>query len=302
MSILQNRYGIIYYSIIEKARYENRSKKDDYYETHHIVPRSMGGTNQKTNLVLLTAREHYIVHLLLVRCVEKHNTYKMIAALARFKKQAESGRSYELFRRTMSKYSKGELNKSFGKIWIHNKETLDIKYVLKEEFEKMPNTWVKGLPYQRGGWKNRKWIFKGNDRTLVDPSEVNAYIQEGWTLGNNIANKPDHYKKMASARHTPEKDTKHSQKLTGKIAMRLPDENKVIRVNPEQVEELKNQGYILQRGSGLKMITSAGRKCFIDGKIFDSVSKASQELGVQYQRLIAKIKSDKWPNYYYVES
>lgn len=43
-----------------------RSKSDGvYYEKHHIIPKSLGGTNDNDNLVLLTAREHYIAHLLL---------------------------------------------------------------------------------------------------------------------------------------------------------------------------------------------------------------------------------------------
>lgn len=36
-----------------------------YYERHHIVPRSMGGSDESSNLILLTGREHYIAHLLL---------------------------------------------------------------------------------------------------------------------------------------------------------------------------------------------------------------------------------------------
>jgi hypothetical protein len=39
----------------------------EYYEKHHIVPRSMGGTNSKENLVHLTAREHFLAHWLLWR-------------------------------------------------------------------------------------------------------------------------------------------------------------------------------------------------------------------------------------------
>lgn len=50
-----------------------RSKQDDvYYEEHHIIPKSLGGSNSADNLVLLTAREHYIAHLLL------YNHYKTI--------------------------------------------------------------------------------------------------------------------------------------------------------------------------------------------------------------------------------
>ena len=90
MTILNNKYGIYYTVLIEKANKQNRSKKLDYYESHHIIPKSLGGSNDHNNLVLLTPREHYIAHLLLIRCVSKSNVYKMIAALARFKKIAKS--------------------------------------------------------------------------------------------------------------------------------------------------------------------------------------------------------------------
>lgn len=36
-----------------------------YHEKHHIVPRCLGGTNDKKNLVDLYAKEHYIAHKLL---------------------------------------------------------------------------------------------------------------------------------------------------------------------------------------------------------------------------------------------
>ena len=59
-------YSSIYNRIIEKAESEIRCKGADiYYERHHIVPKCMGGNNSKTNLVYLTAKEHYICHKLL---------------------------------------------------------------------------------------------------------------------------------------------------------------------------------------------------------------------------------------------
>ena len=38
---------------------------DGYCEVHHIVPKSLGGDNSKSNLVKLTARQHYIAHWML---------------------------------------------------------------------------------------------------------------------------------------------------------------------------------------------------------------------------------------------
>jgi hypothetical protein len=59
-------YRKIYDQIIDRASKEQRAKKQGtYYESHHIVPRSEGGSNKRSNLVLLTAKEHYMVHLLL---------------------------------------------------------------------------------------------------------------------------------------------------------------------------------------------------------------------------------------------
>ena len=300
MSILQNRYGIIYNLLIEKARSENRSKKNSYFESHHILPRSMGGNNQKTNLVLLTAREHYIAHLLLVRCVDDDNVYKMIAALARFRKQAQSSRSYDLFRRTMSKYSKGKLNKSFGKIWIHNKDTLEIRYILKTDLEPLGEPWIKGLPYRRGGYTSEYvWLHKDSQRTAVHFSKQQEFLDQGWSPGRNVTFNSDHYKKMIAVRNTPEKNQKHSESLSGRIALRNPETNTIRRVTPDNVNEYLQAGYVLHKGSGLKMVTSSGKSCSIHGKIFKSVSEAAKTLNVKYGAIIRKIKNSKISDCYY---
>jgi hypothetical protein len=61
-------YQRIYDQIIDRARKEQRTKQQElYYESHHIVARCMGGLNKKENLILLTAREHFVVHWLLAR-------------------------------------------------------------------------------------------------------------------------------------------------------------------------------------------------------------------------------------------
>lgn len=40
---------------------------DGYFERHHVIPKSMGGTDNKSNIVNLTAREHYLIHWLLFK-------------------------------------------------------------------------------------------------------------------------------------------------------------------------------------------------------------------------------------------
>jgi hypothetical protein len=44
-----------------------KRKLDGYSEVHHIIPRCMGGSNKKENLVRLTSREHFLAHHLLFR-------------------------------------------------------------------------------------------------------------------------------------------------------------------------------------------------------------------------------------------
>ena len=56
----------------------------EYYEQHHILPKSIGGSDEESNLVMLTAREHYIAHLLLYAMYKKEggeNLRKMAFAL-----------------------------------------------------------------------------------------------------------------------------------------------------------------------------------------------------------------------------
>jgi len=55
----------VYNSIINNAKTKNRIKGNIYYEKHHIIPKCLGGEDIEDNLILLTAREHYICHKLL---------------------------------------------------------------------------------------------------------------------------------------------------------------------------------------------------------------------------------------------
>jgi len=60
-------YKRIYNLIVESAstRGLDKTSLTGYFEAHHIHPRCLGGIDDKSNLVLLTAREHYVAHLLL---------------------------------------------------------------------------------------------------------------------------------------------------------------------------------------------------------------------------------------------
>ena len=58
------KYQKHYDRLIERAR--NRLPVG-YVETHHVVPRCIGGSDERGNLVQLTAEEHFVAHQLLCK-------------------------------------------------------------------------------------------------------------------------------------------------------------------------------------------------------------------------------------------
>jgi hypothetical protein len=56
-------YFAHYSRLIDRAR---SRVLDGYCELHHVLPRCMGGDDAPSNLVALTAQEHFIAHLLLM--------------------------------------------------------------------------------------------------------------------------------------------------------------------------------------------------------------------------------------------
>jgi hypothetical protein len=146
----------------EKHRMELKKSKKEYFEKHHIIPKCLGGTNDKDNLVLLTAKEHFICHRILV--LINPGNEKLIRALFLMshtnKKQGgryiPSGKIYERIREEWSivarsvKRSKenidktsGTLNGMFGKIWIKrdNIEKCVHKNILHKYID---DGWIKG--------------------------------------------------------------------------------------------------------------------------------------------------------------
>lgn len=65
-------YQRVYGQITERSKRDDvkrrlLKKEGAYFEHHHIIPKSQGGSNKRDNLVLLTAREHFICHWLLYK-------------------------------------------------------------------------------------------------------------------------------------------------------------------------------------------------------------------------------------------
>lgn len=84
------KYAKWYKALIEKAR--NRSDKPIYGERHHIIPFCISKSNAKSNIVVLTGREHFIAHLLLIKSVEPQFRHRMIYAI---RKMMSTGRGQD---------------------------------------------------------------------------------------------------------------------------------------------------------------------------------------------------------------
>ena len=87
MIFISNKYTRWYYAIISRAQTRTL---EIYTEKHHIVPKSLGGTNTMNNLVKLSAREHFICHLLLTKMTSGKDRYRMLQAAEAFTKWASS--------------------------------------------------------------------------------------------------------------------------------------------------------------------------------------------------------------------
>ena len=76
----KNKYSKWYYNIVNRA--QSRTLLPNVrVEKHHILPRSLGGSNDTSNIAILTLREHFICHALLVKMTENKDRNKMVYAL-----------------------------------------------------------------------------------------------------------------------------------------------------------------------------------------------------------------------------
>lgn len=106
--VCQVDYQKTYQDLISKAK-TRIFEDDEYFERHHIVPRCIGGSNDKNNLVDLTPEEHLIAHLLLIKIYP--NDPKLIYAANMMKNRIKNNKEYGWVKR---KFSEIERKKKKG--------------------------------------------------------------------------------------------------------------------------------------------------------------------------------------------
>jgi hypothetical protein len=166
---LDNKYTKWYFSIIDRAvarKFKNKKQAKSelgYVETHHIIPRSLGGDDHKSNLVFLSGREHFICHLLLTKMTFGEQKYSMVFAIQNFitrcKGRSEyykvSSRSYETIKIESSSYM-SKLHKG-REPWNKGKKQ-------SPESNKKRSESLRGIPHTEEHKRNNADSRKGKKR------------------------------------------------------------------------------------------------------------------------------------------
>jgi hypothetical protein len=103
-----------------ETRPKRNLKREEGFNVHHIVPRSLGGLDND-NLIKLTIREHYIAHLILWKCGYKEmvNAFWLMQHDRKDYKTVISARQYKSLQEKrsslLSVLNKGKGNPMFGK-------------------------------------------------------------------------------------------------------------------------------------------------------------------------------------------
>lgn len=147
-------YKKIYKHLVQK-RLKNPSTQN-YTQTHHIVPRSINPqlAKCKFNLIILSAREHFIAHALLVKITQKSKDktkyYKMVYAFQNMNRNSCNSRYTNSHLYQLMKYRYSDIRKQLikqfsptkNKMWISNIELNQIK--LLNNNQQIPQGWVRG--------------------------------------------------------------------------------------------------------------------------------------------------------------
>lgn len=103
---LNNKYTRLYYKLIEKASL-NTKKPGDGKHKHHIIPRCIGGTNDVSNMVICTRKQHRVCHRLLIKMTEGNSKWKLMHAYKLFDKSYDLSDSPFMSKMTKEKAIKG---------------------------------------------------------------------------------------------------------------------------------------------------------------------------------------------------
>lgn len=219
----------IHNNLISKIKQEKRNKGSGvYYENHHVTPDFMfknrkrkgpkghlpGDPNSKENKVLVTPREHYILHLLLYKIYEKTRySYSCLLSLGLLSGELKTGCCEKLIK-NRKEFLKSMNSHKIQKIRTKLSEAVSKhhkgKMVVKNSFtgEMIGQVEVNHPNVLSGEWvhhskgnrqsvkqrelhsKNMKGLKNSNSKGYTDNDLLNSYLEccenFGFIVGNSI--------------------------------------------------------------------------------------------------------------------
>lgn len=155
---IKNKYYFTYYNIINRAK-SRQLPLDTKTENHHIIPRSLGGDDSESNLAILTLKEHWICHRLLVKfLIDKTYIRKMYNALymmAVKDYRQVNARIYEQIKTNVVPWNKGVIG-------------------------------IKGTPCKEKTKDYFRSLYKGKSR----PASAIDAMKEGWKKAKENGHRP----------------------------------------------------------------------------------------------------------------
>lgn len=208
MLIIEHAKSEMELGLRPKSKNEKRYKFSEcYFEFHHVLPKSLypNWSKRKSNLVALTAREHFFCHKLLVKIFP---TYEM-----------------------------------WGTLWRMSKDGRGNKIITSREYEIIKNNFVKMQSERKKGYKpwntGRTGVYTEEQIKRMSTARKNATTPETIKKIKEARSKQD-----MSWRHdwhpSIEVRNKMSQSHIGK---KLSDEQKqkIRRVNSERIKAIREK-------------------------------------------------------------
>ena len=163
-----NKYEKWYVSITDNAKHRNTT---EYVELHHILPKSLGGSDTTDNIVALTAREHFVCHWLLTKMHTGESRGKMINALYMMQGQSTHQKRYKskitsrIYKNLREEYAAYISKMNTGRIQPPEEKAKQIAAITGRTREPFSDEWRSNLSAASSGKNNPRYGVAVSEET-----------------------------------------------------------------------------------------------------------------------------------------
>ena len=235
MAKLNNKYSKAYQNIIDKAISRNLTSRKQaklvlgYVEKHHIIPKCVGGSDERTNLVFLTAKEHFVCHHLLTKMFNDIDiSRKMRFAM---NKMARKSLNQQRVRITAIVFEK--MRKNFAED-MREQNKGKIKGPMTDEHKRAISNSGKGIPKSS---QTRERMKGPKSEHQLRGLKASSAARKGTTLSEEERQKFRKPKRAGTGQI-------YSAIRKGKVSAYDIEMKKVVRVEQTEFNLLKNVKYV----------------------------------------------------------